>query len=187
MDCGPFAVGSPVEEIVERFCAIAALCLLLAACAERPPERSGFLHAQATRPDPAAGGADSGAVEITLADIPAGATVEALVLFDPRGGRHPAEALTAATLEGDTAAPGAVLSLGVSIGSSSGIKPSLGLGLGTGLRETSYRSRQVRAHIPLPDPAAFYDNPERWRLDVSYRDVTGSLRNLVLPVAGTGR
>ena len=178
---------------MKRSCAIAALCLLLAACAERAPERSGFLHAQATRPDPAAGGtpatggADDRAVEITLADIPAGATVEALALFDPRGGRHPAETLTAATLEGDTAAPGAVLSLGVSIGSSSGIKPSLGLGLGTGLGETSYRSRQVRARIPLPDPAAFYDHPERWRLDVSYRDVTGSLRNLVLPVAGLGR
>ncbi len=172
---------------MQRSCAIAALCLLLAACAERGPERSGFLHAQATRPDPATGGADNRAVEITLADIPAGATVEALALFDPGGGRHPAEALTATILEGDTAAPGAVLSLGVSIGSSSGIKPSLGLGLGTGLGEHSYRSRQVRARIPLPDPAAFYDHPERWRLDVSYRDVTGSLRNLVLPVAGLGR
>ncbi len=172
---------------MKRSCAIAALCLLLAACAERAPERSGFLHAQATRPDPAAGGADNGAVEITLADIPAGATVEALVLFDARGGRHPAEALTATILEGDAAAPGAVLGLGVSIGSSSGIKPSLGLGLGTGLGETSYRSRQVRARIPLPDPAAFYDDPGRWRLDVSYRDVTGSLRNLVLPVAGLER
>jgi hypothetical protein len=176
-----------VEEFVKRSCAIAALCLLLAACAERTPERGGFLHAQATRPDPAAAGADTGAVEITLADIPAGATVEALALFDPRGGRHPAETLTAATLEGDTSAPGAVLGLGVSIGSSSGVKPSLGLGLGTGLSVTSYRSRKVRARIPLPDPVAFYDHPERWRLDVSYRDVTGSLRNLVLPVAGLGR
>jgi hypothetical protein len=175
-----------VEEIVQRSCAIAVLCLLLAACAERGPERSGFFHAQATRPDPATGGADNRAVEITLADVPAGATVEALALFDPGGGRHPAEALTTATLEGGTAAPGAVLGLGVSIGSSSGIKPSLGLGLGTGLGEHSYRSRQVRARIPLPDPAAFYDHPERWRLDVSYRDVTGSLRNLVLPVAGLG-
>ena len=168
---------------MNRYWVIAALCLLLAACAERAPEPSGFFHAQATRPNPAVGGA----VEVTLADIPAGATVEALALFDPRGGRHPAESLTAATLEGSTAAPGAVLSLGVNIGSSSGIKPSLGLGLGTGLRETSYRSRRVRARIPLPDPAAFYDHPERWRLDVSYRDVTGSLRNLVLPVAGLGR
>ena len=185
---------------MKRSCAIAALYLLLglmlAACAERTPERAGFLHAQATRPDPAAGGTsptgptgggENGAVEITLADIPAGATVEALALLDTRGGRHPAETLTAATLEGDTAAPGAVFSLGVSIGSSSGIKPSLGLGLGTGLSETSYRSRQVRARIPLPDPLAFYDNPARWRLDVSYRDVTGSLRNLVLPVAGMER
>jgi len=187
VDCGPFAVGSPVEEIVERFCAIAALCLLLAACAERVPEHSGFLHAQATRPDPATGGTDNGTVEITLADMPAGATVEALALFDPRGGRHPAEALTAATLEGDTAAPGAVLGLGVSIGSSSGIKPSLGLGLGTGLREHSYRDRRVIARVPLPDPAAFHGHPERWRLEVTYRDVTGSRRSLVLPLTGMAR
>jgi hypothetical protein len=80
-----------------------------------------------------------------------------------------------------------VLSLGVNIGSSSGVKPSLGLGLGTGLREDSYRERRVRARIPLPDPAAFYDHPARWRLEVSYRDVTGSRRNLVLPLAGMGR
>ncbi len=168
---------------MNRYWVIAALCLLLAACAERAPERSGFLHAQATRPNPAVGGA----VEVTLADIPAGATVEALALFDPRGGRHPAEALTAATLEGDTAAPGAALSLGITGGSSSGIKPSLGLGLGTGLREHSYRDRRVIARVPLPDPAAFRDHPARWRLEVSYRDVTGSRRSLVLPLAGMAR
>ncbi len=178
---------------MKRSCAIAALCLLLAACAERAPERSGFLHVEATRPGPATGGAPTaagahdGAVEITLADIPAGATIEAVALLDPRGGRHPAEALTAATLEGDTAAPGAALSLGITGGSSSGIKPSLGLGLGTGLGGTSFRSRRVRARIPLPDPAAFYDHPARWRLEVSYRDVTGSRRSLVLPVAQTAR
>jgi hypothetical protein len=175
---------------LKPFLAAAALCLLLAACADREPERTGFLHAQPA-PGPAAPGAPAqgatGTVEIAVAGIPPGARVEAMVLLDPRGGRHPAEALTAATLEGSTAAPGAVLSLGVTIGSSSGIKPSLGLGLGTGLREHSYRDRRVIARVPLPDPAAFRGHPERWRLEVVYTDVTGDRRSLVLPLTGNAR
>ncbi len=178
------------ENPVKRSCAIAAISLLLAACVDRAPERPGFLHAQ-----PAPGAATQGTtaqgamgtVEIAVAGIPPGARIEAVVLLDPRGGRHPAEALTAATLEGSTVAPGAVLRLGVTIGSSSGIKPSLGLGLGTGLREQSYRDRRVIARVPLPDPAAFRDHPARWRLEVSYLDVTGSSRSLVLPLTGMAR
>ncbi len=178
------------ENFVKRSCAIAAVALLLAACAARAPERPGFLHAQPAPPGPGPGATAQGAtgtVEIAVAGIPPGARVEAVVLLDPRGGRHPAEALTAAALEGGTVAPGAVLRLGVTIGSSSGIKPSLGLGLGTGLREHSTRDRRVIARVPLPDPAAFRDHPERWRLEVSYRDVTGSRRSLVLPLAGMAR
>ncbi len=178
---------------MKRSCAIAAasllfaVSLLLAACADRAPERPGFLHARPAPPGPAAPGAVDGTVEIAVAGIPPGARVEAVALLDPRGGRHPAEALTAATLEGSTSGPGAVLSLGVNIGSSSGIKPSLGLGLGTGLREHSYRDRRVVARVPLPDPAAFRDHPARWRLEVTYRDVTGSRRSLVLPLTGMAR
>ena len=175
-----------VENLVKRSCAIIAVSLLLAACAERAPERPGFLHAQPA-PEPAVPGAADGTVEIAIAGIPPGARVEAVALLDPRGGRHPAEALTATTRESSTAAPGAVLRLGVTIGSSSGIKPSLGLGLGTGLREHSTRDRRVIARVPLPDPAAFRDHPARWRLEVSYRDVTGSRRSLVLPLTGMGR
>ncbi len=173
------------ENLVKRSCAIAAAALLLAACAMRAPERPGFLHAQPA-PGASAQGA-TGTVEIAVAGIPAGARIEAVVLRDPRGGRHPAEALTATTLEGSTVAPGAVISLGVTIGSSSGIRPSLGLGLGTGLREHSYRDRRVIARVPLPDPAAFRDHPARWRLEVTYLDVTGSRRSLVLPLTGMAR
>ena len=186
---------------MKRFCAIAAISLLLAACAARVPERPGFLHAQPappgrTAPGAAAQGATgqsatgqgaTSSVEIAVAGIPPGARVEAVALLDPRGGRHPAEALTATTLEGGTSSPGAALSLGVTIGSSSGIKPSLGLGLGTGLRESGYRDRRVIARIPLPDPAAFRDRPARWRLEVTYLDVTGSRCSLVLPLAGMAR
>ncbi len=166
---------------------IAAVSLLLAACVDRAPERPGFLHAQ---PAPGAAAQDAtGTVEIAVAGVPPGARIEAVVLLDPRGGRHPAESLTAVTREGSTVSPGAVLRLGVTIGSSSGIKPSLGLGLGLGtaLREHSYRDRWVIARVPLPDPAAFRDHPARWRLEVSYRDVTGSRRSLVLPLAGMAR
>ncbi|MCH8808522.1 MAG: hypothetical protein IH993_01610 [Proteobacteria bacterium] len=171
---------------MKRSGAIAAVSLLLAACAARAPERPAFLYAQPAPPGPAAQGA-TGTVEIAVAGIPPGARVEAVVLLDPRGGRHPAEALTAATREGSTMAPGAVIRLGVTIGGSSGIEPSLGLGLGTGLREHSTRERRVIARVPLPDPAAFRDHPARWRLEVAYRDVTGSRRSLVLPVAQAAR
>jgi hypothetical protein len=180
-----------VENLVKRSCAIVAVSLLLAACAARAPERPGFLHAQPAPPGPAPGaagqGASGGTVEIAVAGIPPGTRIEAVVLRDPRGGRHPAEALTVVTLEGSRLSPGAVISLGVTIGSSSGIKPSLGLGLGTGLREHTTRDRRVIARVPLPDPAAFRDHPARWRLEVTYRDVTGSRRSLVLPLAGMGR
>ena len=184
------------ENLVNRSCAIAAVFLLLAACAARAPERPDFLHAEpapgaaalgTTAPGAMAPGTTGGTVEIAVAGIPPGARVEAVVLLDPRGGRHPAEALTATTLEGSTVAPGAVLSFGVTIGSSSGIKPSLGLGLGTGVREHSTRDRRVIARVPLPDPAAFRDHPARWRLEVTYREETGSRRNLVLPLVGMGR
>ncbi len=180
------------ENLLKRSCAIAVVSLLLAACAARTPERPDFLHAQPAPPGPAAQdatgqGATGGTVEIAVAGIPPGTRIEAVALLDPQGGHHPAEALTVTTLEGSTMAPGAVLSLGVTIGSSSGIKPSLGLGLGTALRETSYRDRRVIARVPLPEPAAFRDHPALWRLEVSYLDVTGSRRSLVLPVVGMGR
>ena len=96
--------GLMAENLVKRSCAIAAVFLLLAACAARAPERPGFLHVQPAAPGPAAPGTTSGAVEIAVAGIPTGARVEAVVLLDPRGGRHPAESLTAATLEGSTVA-----------------------------------------------------------------------------------
>ncbi len=145
------------ENLVKRSCAIAAVARRLAACA----------------------------VEIAVAGIPPGARVEAMALRDPRRGRHPAEALTAATLESHTVSPGAVLRLGVTVGSSSGIKPSLGLG--TGLREHGHRDRRVITRVPLPDPTAFRDHPARWPLEVSYRDVTGGRRSLVLPLTQAAR
>jgi hypothetical protein len=169
----------PVSEArLKRFPAILALCLPLLACAERAPQPpAGFLRAQAAPPTAAAR-----AVEVTIMDIPPGHTLERVVLIDPQGGRHPAERLEPVTREGGTAAPGARFGIGVSGGSSSGVKPALSLGLGTGLKEQTYRSRRVLARVPLPDVAAFRTHPKRWRLEVTYLDVTGARRSLVLPV-----
>ncbi len=36
--------------------------------------------------------------------------------------------------------------------------------------------------VPVTDPAAFRDHPERWRIEVTYLDITGERRSVVLPV-----
>ncbi len=86
------------QTLAKRSCAIAAVFLLLAACGDRAQERPGFLHAQPAPPGPAGTGATAqgatGTVEIAVAGIPPGARIEAVVLLDPRGGRHPALPLT---------------------------------------------------------------------------------------------
>ncbi len=78
--------------------------------------------------------------------------------------------------------PGAFIGIAVTGGSSSGIKPALSLGVGTGLREETRIGRRVLARVPLADPAAFRDHPKRWRIEVVYTDVMGDRRSLVLPV-----
>jgi hypothetical protein len=175
-----------------RFFAVAALCLPLLACAQREPERTGFLYAQASLEDPVGetpvGETPAGAaVEVVIADIPPGYTVERVVLIDPRGGRHAAGRLVPATRQSGTAVPGAIIAIGVTGGSSSGIRPSLGLGIGTGVREETRISRRVLARVPIAEPAAFREHPERWRVEVTYLDVTGERRSLVLPLAGNAR
>jgi hypothetical protein len=40
----------------------------------------------------------------------------------------------------------------------------------------------VLARVPIADPAAFRDHPKRWRIEVTYLDVTGERRSVVLPV-----
>jgi hypothetical protein len=171
-----------VETFVTRSCAIAALCLLLAACAAPAPERTGFLRAWASPEAPA-----GALAEVVLDDIPAGYAIERVALIDSGGGRHEAERLIPSRHQSGATAPGAGIGIAVTGGSSSGIKPALSLGIGTGFREETRSGKRLRARIPLPDPAAFHDHPARWRLEVGYRDVTGSLRNLVLPVAGMGK
>ena len=36
--------------------------------------------------------------------------------------------------------------------------------------------------VPIADPAAFRDYPEHWRIEVTYLDITGERRSVVLPV-----
>ncbi len=170
-----------------RICAVAALCLLLAACAGTAPERTGFLHARASLEMPlgaTGAGADwvGAAVEVVLDDIPPGYEIERVTLIDPGGGRHGAERLVPARRQSGTAVPGALIGIAVTGGSSSGIKPALSLGIGTGIREETRTGKRVLARVPIADPAAFRDHPERWRIEVTYLDVTGERRSVVLPV-----
>jgi hypothetical protein len=104
------------------------------------------------------------------------------LLIDPGGGRHGAERLVPARRQSGTAVPGALIGIAVTGGSSSGIKPALSLGIGTGLREETRIGKRVLARVPIADPAAFRDHPKRWRIEVTYLDVTGERRSVVLPV-----
>ncbi len=122
------------------------------------------------------------AVEVVLDDIPPGYEIERVTLIDPGGGRHEAERLVSARRQSGAAAPGALIGIAVTGGSSSGIKPALRLGIGTGLREETRIGKRVLARVPIADPAAFRDHPKRWRLEVTYLDVTGERWSVVLPV-----
>ena len=167
---------------MKRSCVIAALCVLLFACAGADPERTGFLRARASLEAPT-----GTAVEVVLDDIPPGYVIERVTLIDPQGGRHGAERLVPARRQSGTAVPGALIGITVTGGSSSGIKPALSLGFGTGLREETRIGRRVLARVPIADPAAFRDLPKRWRLEVTYLDITGERRSVVLPLATDGR
>ncbi len=167
---------------MKRFFAVAALCLLLFACARAEPERTGFLRARASLEVPVGATRAGAAVEVVLDDIPPGYEVELVVLVDPGGGRHEAERLVPARRQSGAAVPGVLIGIAVTGGSSSGIKPALRLGIGTGLREETRIGKRVLARVPIADPAAFRDHPKRWRIEVVYTDVTGDRRSVVLPV-----
>ncbi len=170
------------EDTLKRFFAVAALCLPLLACAGAAPERTGFLRARASLEVPVGATRAGAAVEVVLDDIPPGYEIERVTLIDPGGGRHGAERLVPARRQSGTAVPGARIGIAVTGGSSSGIKPALSLGIGTGLREETRIGRRVLARVPIADPAAFRDHPERWRIEVTYMDVTGERQSVVLPV-----
>ncbi len=167
---------------MKRSFAVAALCLPLFACASAEPERTGFLRARASLEVPVGATRAGVAVEVVLDDIPPGYEVERVTLIDPGGGRHGAERLVPARRQSGTAVPGALIGIAVTGGSSSGIKPALSLGIGTGVREETRIGRRVLARVPIADPAAFRDHPERWRIEVTYLDITGDRRSVVLPV-----
>ncbi len=167
---------------MKRFSAVAALCLPLLACASEEPEWPGFLRARASLEVPVGAVGAGAAVEVILDDIPPGYEVERVVLIGPGGGRHRAERLVPARRQSGAAAPGARIGIAVTGGSSSGIKPALSLGFGTGLREETRIGKRVLARVPIADPAAFRDHPGRWRIEVVYTDVTGERRSVVLPV-----
>jgi hypothetical protein len=167
--------------------AVVVLLLLLWACAEPEPERPEFMRARATLEAPVGATRAGEAVEVAIADIPPGYRIERVVLLDPGGGRHGAERIAPAMRQSGRAAPGALIGIGVTGGSSSGVKPAFSLGLGTGVRDETRTSRRVLARVPLAAPAAFREHPERWRIEITYIDVTGERRSLILPAGGGER
>ena len=167
---------------MKRLSVVAALCLLLAACAGAESERTGFLRARASLEVPVGATRAGAAVEVVLDDIPPGYQIERVTLVDPGGGRHGAERLVPARRQSGAAVPGVLIGIAVTGGSSSGVKPALSLGIGTGVREETHIARRVLARVPIADPAAFRDHPKRWRIEVTYLDVTGERRSVVLPV-----
>ncbi|MFQ6017734.1 MAG: hypothetical protein ACE5KF_06015 [Kiloniellaceae bacterium] len=164
---------------MRRLLAVCSIAATLAACAERLPEQSRVMRAGASLEGPA-----GDAVRVVVFDIPPGRRIERVVLIDPMGRRHPAAALVPATRETGTAAPGALVGLAVRGGSSSGIKPSVRLGLGLHAEAETYTSRRVLARVPLAEPAAFRDDAQHWRIEVIYLDIIGERKALTLPVRG---
>lgn len=154
--------------------ALPILAVALAACADPVAQRPTVLRATA-----ALGGPEAEVIEVWVSQIPPGTRVEQVVLIDPDG------AVTAAreTLWSDSeSGPGQVsrplIGIGVSGGSSGGIKPSLGLGWRVTGGGPSLRTSRLLARIPVADPEAYKSTAASWRVEVRYLDVTGAARVL---------
>lgn len=159
---------------------------LLAACSTGPPPApaapAGLMHARTAAPaDPAATQVPGG-VEVVLDDVPPGRTIEAVTLIDPAGGRYPAARLVEARREVGATEADPAIGIGVTGGSSSGVRPVIGLSLSLfGGGEGAGRSRRrVIARVPLdPAPPQGFAG---WRLAVAVTEVTGERRTLDLPL-----
>jgi hypothetical protein len=162
---------------MRRFAIISLLLLTLAACGGREPLRPLTLKA-VTGLD----GSEAMAIEVRITEIPPGVRIERIAAVDPGGGVLAASELLRSESE---TGPGLVsrpsLGLAVTGGSSSGVNPSLALGINVSGGGPSRRSRQVTARIPLPDPAAYRSAASEWRIEVHYSDVADSSQVLTLP------
>ncbi len=122
------------------------------------------------------------AVRVLVFDIAPGERVEQIALIDARGARHLAESYTASTHATGSGGAGGGIVLGVQAGSSTGVKPYIGLNVPILDGSAAVRSRRVSARVPIPDAGAFRSDARRWRIEVVYTDVTGARRSLSFPV-----
>jgi hypothetical protein len=164
---------------MKRLSILLPIAIVLAACAETPPEPSRVMRVSAALQAPA-----GEAVEVVVFDIPPGRRIEAVALLDAGGSRHAAPALAPAVREsGPGSASNPLIGLGVRGGSSSGVKPSLSLGWNmTAGDDPGRRSRRVTARIPIPDAGVYRENARNWRIEVIFLDVTGERRSLSFPM-----
>ncbi len=166
---------------IARLAAAGALSLALGACAQGSPgplvAPPGMMHASASLRGPPAR-----EVEVLVVDIPPGDRILEIELISPAGARYPAGQTIPSIRESGAGRGGATIGIGVRGGSSSGVKPYVGIDvplLGGG---EAHRSRRVLARVPIPDPAAFLERPQDWRIGVTFLDQMGTRRSLSFPV-----
>lgn len=123
------------------------------------------------------------AVQVQVLGLMPGARVAAIRLVASDGSAlTPAERRESRTQAGG-GGPASSVGVGATGGSASGINPFLTLSLdflgGDGGPER--RTRRIVARIPLPDPAAYREAAEDWRVEVDLVDVAGAQRTRTLP------
>lgn len=166
-----------------RFTIVPLLSLFLAACAGDAAEPPRALTAEARLTGP-----EAAAIEVRVRDIPAGTTVERVLLIGPDGQRTEAPELSLSGREsGARSGSGPSIGFGVTGGSASRISPSISLGWSLPGDGPARRSREVGAVIALPDPAAYRSAPEAWRIEVHHADVTGRAEVIRLPAPLLGQ
>lgn len=153
------------------------LLLPLAAGCSREPPPPGPPRVTAALVD------DATAVEVRVVGLMPGARVAGIRLVAPGGtALTPAERRESRTHAGG-GGPASSVGVGATGGSASGINPFVTLSLdflgGDGGPER--RTRRIVARIPLPDPAAFREAADDWRLEVDLVDVAGAQRTRTLP------
>lgn len=153
-----------------------SLCLLLLACSEARQSRPPVMRAEA-----AFATSDQSALQVQVIDIPPGTVVEEIVLVGPAGPVRVASDMSRSTID---SGPGTItrptLSFAVTGGSSSGIKPAVGIGWQVTGGGPSRRHRKISATIPIDDLPDYGAIPQVWHLEVRYLDVSATRRVLTL-------
>ena len=164
----------PILKRMAPAAAILALGVMLAACSETKPP---------TRPMAAVTGHLEDRVMVELRDIPPGRDILQIVLVDPEGAEilaPPGQRIDRTTSGNSQSNP--LVGVGISGGSSSGVKPSLSLGWNlSGDAGPGRRARGLVTEIPLADPQGYRDSHRLWHIEVRYLDINGDGRALVLP------